>query len=76
LQQTPERAHYTARFAASQFKPLDGELARQLQGLADLFHEFKVIPKKINVASELNPKFNVATVGAPAAAHLAARRFA
>jgi sulfonate transport system substrate-binding protein len=76
LQQTPERAHYTARFAASQFKPLDGELARQLQGLADLFHEFKAIGKKINVASELNPKFNVATVGTQPSASLAHGIFA
>ena len=76
LQQTPERAQYTARFAASQFKPLDRELNRQLQGLADLFQEFKVIGRKIDVASELNPKFNLATTGASPSARFGAARLA
>lgn len=62
LQQTPERAQFSARNNFAEFKPIDKELTRKLQSLADLFHEFKVIPKKINVSSELSPKFNAFTV--------------
>lgn len=69
LQQNAERAQFTARFAFAEFKPLDKELNRKLQNLSDLFYEYKVIAKKIDVSSELNPKFNAYTVpGNPAVA--------
>lgn len=63
LQQTPERAAFTARFAHSAFQPLDADLQRRLQKLADLFHEYKAIPRKIDVASQLSPRFNPVPVG-------------
>lgn len=61
LQQTPERGAFSARYGFSEFYPVDKNLNRQLQNLADLFFEFKVINKKINITSELNGKFNAFT---------------
>ena len=65
LQQPLERAQYAARFGHSRFRAVDATLQAELQGLADLFFEFKVIARKIDVASELNPRFN-AQIGAVA----------
>ncbi|MES2610082.1 MAG: ABC transporter substrate-binding protein [Pseudomonadota bacterium] len=64
LQQTPERAQFSARHNYAQFASIDAELQRKLQKLADLFHEFAAIPRKIDVASELSARYNLATVGA------------
>jgi sulfonate transport system substrate-binding protein len=62
LQQNPERAQFTARHSFAEFKPVDKELGRKLQNLSDLFFEFKATPRKINVSSELSPRFNAYTV--------------
>lgn len=63
LQQTPERAQFSARYNHAQFERIDAELQRKLQKLADQFHAFGAIPRKIDVASELSDRFNASTVG-------------
>lgn len=62
LMQTPEKAKYNAAFGASQFFPLDNDLSRREQLIADVLFQTKDINKKIDVSPEFSLRFNASTV--------------
>jgi sulfonate transport system substrate-binding protein len=62
LMQSPDRAKYFAAFGASVFYPLDDDLVRREQAIADVLAKTKDIDRKIDVGIEFNRKFNIATV--------------
>jgi sulfonate transport system substrate-binding protein len=62
LMQTPDKAKYSAPSGACVFWPLDDDLVRREQRIADVLLETKDISKKIDVAIEFSRRFNAATV--------------
>ncbi len=64
LKQTPADAKFFAANAASRFVPLDAELIRKEQRIADVLFESGDIPKQIKVDVEFSRKFNGATTPA------------
>ena len=64
LKQTPDKAKYYAASGASAFRPLDDDLVRREQRIADVLFESKDINKKIDVSIEFTRRFNPATVQA------------
>jgi len=64
LKQTPEKAKYFAASSAAVFRPLDDDLVRREQRIADVLFESKDINKKIDVSIEFTRRFNPATVQA------------
>ncbi|WP_213737689.1 PhnD/SsuA/transferrin family substrate-binding protein [Bradyrhizobium sp. dw_411] len=61
LKQTPGDAKFFAANAASRFFPLNAELIRREQRIADVLFESGDLPKKIKVDIEFSQKFNNAT---------------
>ncbi|GJD53713.1 Putative aliphatic sulfonates-binding protein [Methylobacterium crusticola] len=64
LKQTPARARVSAEYLKASFQPLDDDLVRREQRIADVLFEAKAIPNKIDVAVEFTRDFNTATVPA------------
>jgi sulfonate transport system substrate-binding protein len=62
LMQTPDKAKYYATSGASVFYPLDDDLVRREQYIADMLVETKDINKKIDVSIEFSRRFNASTV--------------
>jgi sulfonate transport system substrate-binding protein len=61
LKQTPADARFFAANAASRFFPLNEDLFRREQKIADTLFESGDIPKRIKVDIEFSRKFNAAT---------------
>jgi sulfonate transport system substrate-binding protein len=61
LKQTPNDAKFFAANAASRFFPLNAELIRREQHIADVLFESGDIPRKIKIDAEFSQKFNNAT---------------
>ena len=64
LKQTPDKAKYYAASGAAVFRPLDDDLVRREQRIADVLFESKDINKKIDVNIEFSRRFNPANVQA------------
>jgi sulfonate transport system substrate-binding protein len=64
LKQTPDKAKYYAASGAAAFRPLDDDLVRREQRIADTLFESNDISKKIDVNLEFSRRFNQATVQA------------
>ena len=64
LKQTPDRARYSAAAGNSVFRPLDDDLIRREQHIADVLAESGDINRKIDVLIEFNRHFNPNTVPA------------
>jgi sulfonate transport system substrate-binding protein len=62
MMQTPDRAKYFAAYGASVFYPLDDDLVRREQVIADALLATHDINRKIDVGIEFNRRFNAATV--------------
>lgn len=62
MKQTPEKAKYVAAYNASVFRPLDDDLVRREQHIADVLFESGDIARKIDVNIEFSRRFNPATV--------------
>jgi sulfonate transport system substrate-binding protein len=61
VKQTPNDAKFFAANAASRFFPLNADLIRREQRIADVLFESGDIPRKIRVDVEFSQKFNNAT---------------
>ncbi|MEH1821396.1 MAG: PhnD/SsuA/transferrin family substrate-binding protein [Nostoc sp.] len=61
--QTPKRAKYFASVSSAAFVPIDDELVKRQQRIADILLESGDITKKIDVSVELSRKFNSVTTG-------------
>ena len=64
LKQTPDKAKYYAASGAAVFRPLDDELVRREQHIADTLFDSGDISKRIDVGIEFDRRFNAATMGA------------
>jgi sulfonate transport system substrate-binding protein len=62
LKQTPEKAKYYAASGAAVFRPLDDDLVRREQRIADTLFDSGDIAKKIDVNLEFSRRFNPSTV--------------
>jgi sulfonate transport system substrate-binding protein len=62
LKQTPEKAKYFAASGASVFRPLDDDLVRREQHIADVLFKSGDISRTIDVNIEFSRQFNPATV--------------
>lgn len=63
VKQTPARAKLTTVYQKASFKPLDEDLVKREQKIADILFEAGAIPKKIDVTPEFYRGFNAATTG-------------
>ncbi|MCG5237208.1 PhnD/SsuA/transferrin family substrate-binding protein [Xanthobacter oligotrophicus] len=63
VKQTPARAKLTTVYQKANFRPLDDDLVKREQHIADVLFEAGAVPKKIDVNVEFNRSFNAATVG-------------
>lgn len=61
LKQTPDNAKFFAANAASRYYPLDEDLVRREQHIADVLFEAGDLTKKINVDVEFSRKYNPST---------------
>lgn len=61
IKQTPARARFSAEFGAARFQPLDEDLIRREQKIADLLFDAGAVPKKIDVTAEFAAKYNAST---------------
>jgi sulfonate transport system substrate-binding protein len=62
LKQTREKAKYYAASGAAAFRPIDDDLVRREQHIADVLSESGDIARKIDVNLEFSRRFNQATV--------------
>ena len=63
VKQTHARAKLTTVYQKADFRPLDEDLVKREQHIADVLFEAGAIPTKIDVSVEFNRSFNTATVG-------------
>jgi sulfonate transport system substrate-binding protein len=63
VKQTPARAKLTTVYQKATFQPLDEDLVKREQHIADVLFEAGAIPRKIDVRVEFNRSFNTATIG-------------
>lgn len=62
IKQTPSRAKLSTEFGKASFRPLDDDLVRREQRIADVLLEAGAIPRKIDVNVEFSRKYNSVTV--------------
>ncbi|MFG1212419.1 hypothetical protein V5F72_06935 [Xanthobacter flavus] len=60
VKQSPARARYYVEFGKARLRPIDAELIRREQKIADALLEAGAIPRTIDVSSEFNTTFNAA----------------
>lgn len=62
IKQTPARAKISTEYLKATFQPLDDDLVKREQRIADVLFEAKAIPNKIDVSVEFAREFNASTV--------------
>lgn len=61
IKQSAARARYYVEFGQGRFQPIDDDLIRREQNIADILAEIGTIQKKIDVDIEFSRKYNAAT---------------
>ncbi|GBD46808.1 PhnD/SsuA/transferrin family substrate-binding protein [Methylopila sp. Yamaguchi] len=62
IKQSPARAKISTEYSKATFQPLDTDLIKREQRIADVLFEAKAIPNKIDVSLEFASEFNASTV--------------